>query len=90
MSDGNFLIRESRNTDDAYTLSLCFRGKVMNYRIVYDKEEGYSFQDPQTEDGESSGTLHQTFPTLMGLITHHQKTAVSLGGTFLGGIILLQ
>ena len=79
MSNGNFLIRESRNTDNAYTLSVWNESKVMNYRIVYKERVGYSFQDPQSEEGEPSPS-HQIFSTLVELINHHSETAVSFGG----------
>jgi hypothetical protein len=86
MSNGNFLIRESRNMDNAYTLSVWYQSKVMNYRIMYKEEVGYSFQDPHL-DGAAPGPSHQPFSTLMDLIEHHKRVAVSfvcVGGRFKG------
>lgn len=77
MTDGNFLVRESRNTDHAYTLSLWYRDKVMNYRIIYEESMGYSFQDPRSE-GEEPVPSHEKFPTLVSLIEHHSEVSVSL------------
>ena len=77
MDDGNFLIRESRNTNSAYTLSLFFQGSIMNYRIIYDENEGYSFQDPDNmgEDG-SERISHNKHITMMDLIAHHRQAQV--------------
>lgn len=72
MTDGNFLVRASRNTNSAYTLSLCYRGSIMNYRITYN-ERGYSFQDPHNEGEESP---HLNFPTMEELIGHHTQFTV--------------
>ncbi len=86
MTDGNFLIRESRNSDSAYTLSVCYQQKVMNYRIVSTMEGGYTFQDPQSSALASSGAegqelrpSHRVFPTLVALIDHHRKSLVCMG-----------
>jgi len=77
-SDGNFLIRESRNQHSAYTLSLCYNGSVMCYRIAYDPKEGFSFQDPNSEEeGHGSAECHKLFPTLLDLVQHHEKVTVS-------------
>ncbi len=78
MTDGNFLIRESRNQHSAYTLSLCFQGSVMSYRIVYSPEEGYLFQDPNNRGTEAE--THKVFTTLLELIDYHKEFTVS--GTY--------
>lgn len=77
LSNGNFLIRESRNTDNAYTLSVWYQSKVMNYRITYKEGVGYSFQDPQSDNGEP-GPSHKPFPTLVDLVNHHSRVLVSV------------
>lgn len=74
---GNFLIRESRNVNNAYTLSLYFQGKVMNYRIIYEEDTGYSFQDPESTSEEPAPS-HQSFPTLIELVAHHKEVAVCI------------
>ena len=75
MANGNFLIRESRNSDRAFTLSICYQQKVMNYRIIR-TEEGYSFQDPQTSGEDQEAPRLQVFPTLEALVDHHKKILV--------------
>ena len=74
------MIRESRNEDDAYTLSLCHDRKIKNFRIVRCREDGMlSFKDPvDPEDGSSpEEEEHLSFHTLFDLISHHLRRKVS-------------
>lgn len=80
ITNGNFLIRESRNTNSAYTLSLCYQGSVMNYRIINDPREGFSFQDPEGGEEAQDVMNHKVFRTMVDLIEHHKQNMVSYIG----------
>ncbi|CAD6199349.1 unnamed protein product [Caenorhabditis auriculariae] len=41
--DGSYLVRESKRSADAYTLSMVFDGKVLNYKLYYDPNEDKYF-----------------------------------------------
>ena len=76
MQDGNYLIRESRNALNAYTLSLCSRQQIMNYRIIRHPETGeYAFEGPS--DGENPDE-RSSFKTMLELIGHYEQTPVCM------------
>ena len=76
------MVRESRNEDDAYTLSLCHDQKIKNFRIVRSSEDGMlSLKDPEgSEDGSSheEGEEHLVFHTIRELIERHFHRKVRL------------
>ena len=76
------MVRESRNEDDAYTLSLCHDQKIKNFRIVRSREDGMlSLKDPEgSEEGNSheDGEEQSTFRTIQDLIEHHCHRKVRL------------
>ena len=78
-TEGNFLIRESRMADDAFTLSVCHNRQVLNYRIVHSEDGTYSFWDlvKSEEEQQSRPRIHQKFPTLHTLLDNHKHKTVS-------------
>lgn len=79
-TEGNYLIRESRMADDAYTLSVCHNKQILSYRIIYSKDSTYSFWDCVKCEGEqqSRPRTHQKFPTLHTLLDNHKHKTVRL------------
>ncbi len=74
MENGHFMVRESRNKDGAFTLSLCHESKVLNYRIVRHMDGMLSLQDPSS--GSEADEDGETFPTLHSLLGKHKHTLV--------------
>ena len=69
---GYYLIRESRNDVNAYTLSLCSGSQIYNYRIIRLSDTGeYCFGGPSGEEGS-----HTRFDTMKELIEHYEQTPV--------------
>ena len=79
-AEGNFLIRESRTTDNAYTLSLCYNKQIICYRILYDSDGTYSInfenEEDQRQRKQHCQIVHTRFPTLHDLIDSHKKNTV--------------
>lgn len=75
MENGHFMVRESRNKDGAFTLSLCHEGSVLNYRIVRHEDGMLCLQDPNSETAiDQDGEM---FPTLHSLLEKHKHKLVS-------------
>ncbi|KAK3701790.1 hypothetical protein QZH41_009800 [Actinostola sp. cb2023] len=64
-SDGLFLVRESRNFQGDYTLSVCFEGKVDHYRVIYSNNKLTVDED-------------EYFENLTKLVEHYQHDADGL------------
>ena len=77
-SEGNFLLRESRTIDNAYTLSVCHNDQIIRYRIICSEEGAYSFKDLVKLEGDQEWQprIHKKFPTLFDLIKNHEHRAV--------------
>lgn len=77
-AEGNFLIRESRTVDDAYTLTLSHNKQIMRYRIICDEDGTCSFKDlaKSKEDDEWQPSKHMKFPSLYDLIKNHKHRTV--------------
>lgn len=73
MKTGNYLIRESRNISNAYTLSLCANGQIYNYRIIQSTNGDYCFEGPK---GQEPSDEHTKFTTLRALIEHYSQNQV--------------
>ena len=54
LEEGHFMVRESRNSDNAYTLSLCHNKTILNYR----------YQSPPSITSATSISLPSPLPSL--------------------------
>lgn len=77
-ADGNFLIRESKATDNAYTLSLCYDKQILCYRIFCDSDGTYSFKYEEYQGEQHCRIVHTKFPTFCDLINSHKQNTVSI------------
>ena len=77
--EGHFLVRESRSSDNALTLSLCHNRQIMNFRIMRHEDRTLRFVDPpgQTQEIEE----REEFTTLEELIKWHLHNKVCEGST---------
>lgn len=67
--DGTFLIRESRSTEDSYTLSLCHNQRIKNFRISRDADGSLSLRDP---GGLTTEQPVKSFTSMAALVEHHK------------------
>ena len=81
LEDGHYMVRESRNVDNAYTLSLCHGNRVLNYRIVRHGDGQLCLQDPNTETDSNTSADQidegEKFPSLHALLEKHKHKLVS-------------
>ena len=80
MVEGHFLVRESRSSDNAFTLSLCHNQEILSFRIVKHRDGMLSFVNPQNhelDDMDENSEPSETFHTLDALIKWHLHTKVS-------------
>ena len=71
--DGTFLIRESRSSEDSYTLSLCHNQRTKNFRISRDTDGLLSLRDPA---GTTAEQPIKSFPSMAALVDHHKAEKV--------------
>ncbi|KAL5463597.1 hypothetical protein EMCRGX_G032510 [Ephydatia muelleri] len=67
--DGTFLIRESRSSEDSYTLSLCHSQRIKNFRISRDTDGSLSLRDPA---GMTAEQPMKSFSSMAALVEHHK------------------
>ena len=72
--DGTYLIRESRSTEDSYTLSLCHSQRIKNFRISKDADGTLSLRDP---GGPAMEQPVKQFASMAALVEHHSREKVS-------------
>ena len=75
--DGTFLIRESRSSEDSYTLSLCHSQRIKNFRISRDTDGSLSLRDPA---GMTAEQPMKSFSSMAALVEHHKAEKVCWTG----------
>lgn len=72
MTEGLYLIRESRSKDFTFILSLCQREGIFNYRISCGSDRQFVLVDQM-----GMSPIPHSFYTLNDLISHHHHFTVS-------------